>query len=37
MFGIPIYPWMWWAIFSAVTFLALLLFQTGVYSFTTYL
>lgn len=37
MFGIPIYPWMWWVLFSGVTFTALILFQTGIYSFTVYL
>lgn len=37
MFGVPIYPWMWWGVFAALSFTALILFQTGVYSFTRYL
>ena len=37
MFGIPVYPWMVYLILIAFTFTMLVLFQTGVYSFTAYL
>lgn len=37
MFGIPIYPWMMYAVLVAFTFTMLILFQFGVYNFTVYL
>ena len=37
MFGIPIYPWLVYAVLVAVAFTALILFQTGIYNFTYYL
>ncbi len=37
MFGVPVYPWMTYAVVVAFTFTMLVLFQLGTYNFTYYL
>jgi hypothetical protein len=37
MFGIPVYPWMAYFVLVAFTFTMLVLLQTNIYSFSTYL